>query len=286
MHYLENSELRISILDPIADRVRLGSRYCAGGYIWQAEDSRKGELLAGPLFPARDPSPFHGQGLPEVFEIALGQHDAVVGDEVCVIGVGRVKRESPVPPFHVSKNPTVVDFAPWTVAAAPEEVTMSARQTFREWDLSLTRRVRLQGRDLESKNTVENLGKADLPIRWFAHPFFPIAGIGAFRFSRECAFPAYVPEAGGFRFNPRGQLERNPEYPWQAGCYQLLLLPFGYPVDVYQSHPILGEVKAECRFPVAWMPIWGNDRTLSCEPYFHTVLPPGAKTEWSILYRF
>jgi hypothetical protein len=285
MIQLEGSGLQVSILDPVADQARLGSRYVCGGYIWQVTDAAKGELLTGPAYP-QEPPPFDGQGLPEVFEIALGQHQAKVGDEVYVIGVGRVKRESPVKPFHVRDNRKTAAFAPWTVEKGNTEVTMASEQAFREWGLKITRKVSLEGRKVVSTTEVINRGGVDLPLRWFAHPFFPHAGLECCGFSVEAAFPGYLPEAGGFQWNARGYVERKAGYDWKQGCFQLLNLPFGAPVDVCQRHPTLGEVRVECRFPLAWMPIWANERTFSFEPYHHTVLPPGGRSEWSIRYLF
>lgn len=286
MFHLESAGLRVSILDPVADRKHIGSRYCAGGYIWQVTDNGKGPLLAGPQYPDPDPKPFNGQGLPEAFEIALGSAEAKVGEAVWVIGVGKVKRDSPVKPFHVRDNLTVLDLASWKTSQAGAMLTMTSRQSFRDWDLHLEKRTTLKGRTLISTTLVKNLGKADAPIRWFAHPFLPHAGFACGELSVECAFPTWVPVAGGFRFNPKGGLERNPDHDWKAGCYQLLNVPFGYPLDIRQKHPALGEVKIECRFPVAFMPLWANEYTLSFEPYYHTIVPPGGQTEWSIRYGF
>jgi hypothetical protein len=286
MYNLDSAGIRVSILDPVADRKHIGSRYCAGGYIWQVSDNAKGLLFAGPQFPDPEPRPFDGQGLPEAFEIPLGAADAKVGDAVWVIGVGTVKRTSPVKPFHVRENSTILDLAPWKVVQAGAMLTMTSRQSFRDWDLNLERRIVLKGRTLVSTTVVKNQGKADAPIRWFAHPFFPHAGFACGKLSVECAFPTYVPVAGGFRFNAEGAIERDPAYDWKAGCYQLLNLPFGAPLEIRQKHPALGEVKIECRFPVAWMPLWANQNTLSFEPYYHTVLHPGNQTQWSIQYGF
>jgi hypothetical protein len=285
MLHIEGSGLRVSLLDPAADQARLGSRYCSGGYIWQVTDSQKGDLLSGPAYPA-EPPPFDGQGLPEVFEIALGQHRAKVGEDVYVIGVGRVKRESPVKPFHVRDNRKTSEYAAWKVESGNTEVTMTSEQSFQEWALKIIRKVSLEGRTVVSATSVINRGGVDLPLRWFAHPFFPHAGLECFGFSREATFAAYVPEAGGFQWNARGFVERKASHDWKKGCYQLLSLPFGFPVDVYQRHPLLGEIKVECRFPLAWLPIWGNERTISFEPYHHTVVTPGGMAEWSMRYNF
>jgi len=78
MFLLTNPELTVSILDPVADVARLGSRYVTGGYIWQVTDSQAGELLSGPEYP-REPNSFDGQGAPDFFIRALGAEDSPLG---------------------------------------------------------------------------------------------------------------------------------------------------------------------------------------------------------------
>jgi hypothetical protein len=199
MFHLENAGLRVSLLDPIADRKLLGTRYCTGGYIWQVRDGAKGDLLSGPRFPDPEPPVFDGQGLPEVFETALGAATAKPGEDVWVLGVGRVKRVSPVRPFHVRDNPLLLEPATWKVSQAGAMATFVSRQAFKDWDLHLERKVLLKGRVLVSSTLIKNQGKADAPIRWFAHPFFPHAGAEVGRLSVDCEFPTWVPAAGGFR---------------------------------------------------------------------------------------
>ena len=280
MLFLKNSGLTVSILDPAADRDKLGSRYCSGGYIWQVEDDVHGSLLSGPFFPDST-TPFDGQGAPEVFEIALGADVAGIGDEVCVLGVGMVRRESPVKPFHVRDNPTVTRFVDWHVEQETNEVVMSASQSFRDYSIHILRRIRLKGRELVSHTEVSNTGERRLPLRWFAHPFFPVMETLC-RFSLESCTPSNP----AFEMDTEGFVKRKSGYDWSKGFFQPLQLSFGFPVRVEQQHPKLGTVNVSCDFPLAWLPIWGNVRTFSFEPYYHTNLEQGMKTAWSIRYKF
>ena len=279
---LVNDELVAHVLHPEADRERLGSRYCSGGYVWQVTDARFGELLAGPCHPNPEPPPFDGQGLPEVFEIALGQDSARVGDDVWVIGVGRVRRESPVRPFHVRDNPTVVERAVWSVEHSKGSITMRSHEVFSGFELELVRVVTLNERTLTSATTVRNLGTREVPIRWFAHPFFPWAGRECFRFSLETD----LPENPGLLANDQGFVERNPAHDWKRGCYVVPRAALGGELEVTQRHPTLGDVNVKCRFPLAWLALWGNDKTVSFEPFHATALAPGAESHWAIEYRF
>lgn len=275
--------LRVELLDPRADAPRLGARYCSGGYIWQVWDERHGAVFAGPCFPEPEPPPFDGQGAPEVFEIALGQHEAELGDDVYVIGVGRVRRESAVRPFHVRDNPTVVERSVWDIAeAAPSTLRFRSSASFREFALMLERTVSLEARTLHSATTLQNVGQRELPLRWFAHPFFPWANERCFRSSLELAMPdgaALVEDAEGF-------VARRPGSDWTRGHYVVPRVALGGELGVEQCHPTLGHVRASCRFPLGGLALWGNERTFSFEPFFQTNVGPGGLAAWSVTYEF
>jgi hypothetical protein len=282
VYTLQDGGLTVSVLDPATDTPRLGSRYSSGGYIWQVTDARFGDLISGPGYPDAEPPPFDGQGLPEVFEIALGQDSTRVGDDVWVIGVGRVRRESPVRPFHVRDNPSVVLRASWSIEHSEKSITMRSHEVFSGFELELVRAVTLNERTLTSVTTLRNLGAREIPVRWFAHPFFPWADAECLRLSLETE----LPENPGFFVNDRGFIERKPAHDWQRGCYVVPRTALGGELEVTQRHPALGDVGVKCRFPLAWLALWGNDRTVSFEPFHATVLTAGTASTWALDYEF
>ena len=279
---LRGAGLTVSVLEPSVDTARLGSRYVAGGYVWQVTDERHGELLAGPQFPAKEPWTFDGQGLPEVFETALGAERAKVGDEVYVIGVGRVRRESAVRPFHVRDNPSVTERAAWALDVTDTRVGAETHGELDGFAFTLARRVELRGRTLVSATHVRNGGEKALPVRWFAHPFFPWAGAETCRLSLESALPEGAPLVE----NESGYFARRPGVDWSPGHYMKPRVPLGGELNVEQRHPTLGVVRVECQFPLGDLALWGNSNTFSFEPFFQTLVTPGAAARWSVAYTF
>jgi hypothetical protein len=279
---LSDQGLRVSVLEPTVEQEQLGSRYCSGAYVWQVTDEQRGPLCAGPCFPEPEPPPFDGQGLPEVFEIALGQDRARVGDEVYVIGVGRVRRESANRPFHVRDNPHVSERATWELEADSRTLRARSVARFEGFAFELVRALELVGRTLTSSTRLVNTGARDIPVRWFAHPFFPWPEGPCCRLSLEYALPAEAP----LQTTQDGFLERRVGSDWQSGHYLVPRVALGGELTVEQRHPLVSQVDVRCGFPLGFLALWGNARTWSFEPFFQTLLVPGARAEWSMAYRF
>ena len=157
----------------------------------------QGELLTGPVYPD-EPDTFNGQGMPDMFFTALGADTAPVGSEVGCIGVGRVRRTSPKEPFYVYDNREVIEFVHWDIDDRSNDpqpsIVMRTSHAFQNWRYTLERAVTLDGRDVHSRTAITNTGQAGLPVRWFAHPFFPVPlDLVLCQFS----FPVSMPENPG-----------------------------------------------------------------------------------------
>lgn len=284
MYALINESLVVSILDPVADADRLGARYCAGGYIYQVDDRVLGALISGPGYPSEPVPPvFDGQGLPEAFMNPLGpeglapagQHGQPLNDDPALkFGVGVMRPQS----FQV------IAAAVWQVEQTVESLRMTAQQAWQGWSATVEREVSLHGRTLTSATTFTNTGGRAIPLRWFPHPFYPPVPSG------ECCkfdIPVACGDNPGFWVRPDGWISRKLDHQWdRRGHFQAFEHA---PVDkllVLQRHPKLGIVTAQCNYPIAWLPIWGNCNTFSFEPYLDRPVAPGERYAWSMVYEF
>jgi hypothetical protein len=263
--------LRATILDPVKDRDRFGTRYCTGGYIFQVNDSGKGDLLSGPTFPESF-NTFDGQGIPDAFNQAPLRDAKLVGPEALILGIGVC---------DLVEN-KVKDFCLWNVKKGAEAVDMATIHSFQGYEVELRRHVGIMGRTIRSRTTVLNRSKAMIPINWFPHPFFPQP-----KGEELCAFnlglsmpenPGYVLGANGF-INRRGA-------PPEKGAFQALFHDSRAPLSVLQRHDALGLIAATCDYVPDAFPIWGNGRTFSWEPYFQWNIFAGSEATWTVDYHF
>ena len=87
MYTLQNDQLSVDVLDPIADVERFGTRYCTGGYIFQVTDAEKGPLLSGPTYPDSF-NTFDGQGIPDAFNQSPLKDAKSSDTQALIIGIG------------------------------------------------------------------------------------------------------------------------------------------------------------------------------------------------------
>ena len=278
---IRSSEFSVDLLDPRADTdmAMTGSRYCVGGYIWQAYDKVGRALLSGPHFPSSNPPPFDGQGMPEVFEMPLGGEDGAVGDDVCVIGVGLVKKTSGMSPFHPRNNPHVTKPCGWDVTAEDSRVIMVTAQSHGDKSIELRREVLVTGSGIESVSSVCNTGSADITLRWFSHPFFPL---NTDLSCGKIGSPVILPESAGYNMDAGGMIRMKPEYPWEKGLFQLLevkpeKLNFAIP------HPIAGYLYLQTDYNVIRLALWANAKTFSFEPFMQRTIKPKDNVTWKVL---
>jgi len=278
---IQSGVLSLDLLDPRdgGDRDKLGSRYCAGGYIWQICDSRTGHpLLSGPRYPSAAPPVFDGQGMPDMFETPLGGEDCGIGGQVCVIGVGLVEKSSGVVPFHPRDNPRVTQFCPWYVDKGGDWVIMTTAQSVGGRSITLRREVHLDGGKVVIATTVVNFGRETVDLRWFAHPFFPInTDLTCGKISPM----ASMPENAGYELDADGEIRMKPGYLWERGLFQVLYVPVAK-LCFTVPHPVVGSISLKTDYDVIRCAIWGNLRAFSFEPFMQRAVGPGEEASWGI----
>jgi len=279
MYTLKNDALEVAVLDPVADRARLSTRYCTGGYIFSVVDPKHGNLMSGPTFPD-DFNVFDGQGIPDAFNLQP------------LTGLGSPRTEGvPVPAdglalilgigiCDLSRN-EVTDWCEWDIEAADASIRMTTHHDFRGYDVTLMRTVTLMGRTIRSDTVVSN-AQRPLAFRWFPHPFFPHP-----RTDELCKFnvPVSFPASEGFALGANGFIVRRGDN-WQRGYYEALDHDARTNLVVLQRHPKLGLVAATTSYIPDFFPIWGNANTFSWEPFFERSLAPQQAISWWIDYEF
>jgi hypothetical protein len=278
--FLNNSSLRVTVLDPLEDAPRLGPRFCTGGYVYQIEDPERGPLLAGPEFPDNEPSVLNGQGMPDVFQFTLYDSPDEVPEKKLIIGVGIVENSRRRKAGESHFQSAVDEFARWEIEHSEQELTMRTEQQYRDWHFALQRRLQLTGRRLRSVTALHNIGPATLPFRWFAHPFFPLTP------DRRCAIlppGSSLSENPGFALDAEGALMLKESDSWASGHYQLLSRTGpAIPFSSRHLHPIVKAIDFSADFVPIKVALWANERTFSCEPFLEAVLAPGGDQEWSV----
>lgn len=276
---LQNSTLRVDLLDPVADAAKQGARFCWGGYIWQVHEAKLGALLSGPEWPAPDPSPFNGQGLPESFRHRTmdGKPLTWHGDRGVALGAGELDAGS------TARGGAVAKPCAWQIAPSANAVVFATHHEVAGFAYELTRTIELADRELRSLTRLTNRAGERLTLEWFAHPFFPLV-----EELTRAEFPvgSTLAENPGFTLAGRALTQKRKFVRQEDGHMDRVQLPAGERVVATLPHPKVGRVRFETSFAPAPCIIWGNDRTFSIEPYQTLDLAPGETREWNLKYRF
>jgi hypothetical protein len=284
MLFLSNSDLCISVLDPVSDRNRLGPRFCTGGYVYQIEHARHGPIFSGPEYPSEHPSVLNGQGIPDVFQFTLFDKPDERPEKKLIVGVGLIGNPSAQRAIESHFHSPVEEFCRWSTDQSPTQLVMKTTQVYRNWGLRLARALLLEGNCLTTRSELRCTGLAHLPFRWFAHPFFPLN-----HDRRCCRIPRgyTLLENEGFIVDRESVLHMHPTYDWTKGEYTLLGGTLASDrFEIFQLHPALSAIRVTCDFLPSKVALWANDRTFSFEPFHESVLQPGESTHWSMTYEF
>lgn len=277
MFSIENEELIVDLLDPVADRSHLGPRFCWGGYLWQVRSRAAGPLFTGPEWPSPTPLVFNGQGLPEAFRHQTRQGRPLTwkGDRGVALGIGELARNS-------QGEVVVVTPCEWSITRSASQIHFHTRQRSLGYHYDLVRTVQLTGRTLLSTSQLTHLGDEPLVLEWFAHPFFALT---------DRLIEVQLPEQTRLNENPgfslhgrELRLKRRFEHT-KDGHMDFLQLPPGQPLEATLSHPALANVQFATDFPPDETVIWGNNVTFSIEPYRQLHLTHGETRTWSLTYR-
>ncbi|MGA1370852.1 MAG: hypothetical protein ACO3Z6_04575 [Pseudomonadales bacterium] len=270
MLHLSNDELRVEILDPVADQSRFGVRYCTGGYIFQVTDRRRGPLLSGPTFPDSF-NWFDGQGIPDAFNLGPLISPNEPG-RALIIGIGECDL----------RERRVIEFCDWSVQVETRSATFQTHQSGAGRAFDLVRTVRLAGRTVRSLTTITNTGRGEVPVRWFPHPFYPQPTGDELVWLNV---PLRWQDGVGYRRLDNGFIARE-NGPWAEGRYLPLDHDAQAPLVLVQRHPTLGLVSAATSYIPAFFPLWGNAITFSWEPFFERTVAPGQRAAWWVDYTF
>ena len=279
MLHLANAELTVDLLDPAAEQVHLGPRFCWGGFIWQVHDRNVGALLTGPEWPSPTPNPLNGQGLPESF-----RHSTTTGEPLLwhdgqglAPGAGALSRDS---------SGTVIVHEPsrWQIDAQADRIIFRTRQEAAGWSYELERTIELRARTVLSHSKLTNRGAGPLKLEWFAHPFFALQADG--KLPATLPPGTALPDNAGYELNGNELSFRRAFVGVNDGVLVHLDLPAGRPFAVTIAHPRLTSV----RFSVDFVPfktvLWANGNTLSFEPFLALDLVPNASRTWTLSYEF
>ena len=310
---LSNRSLTVTILDPRQQpQQRLGPRFCSGGHVVRIVDNSRG---GADLLTASDPTTSvvvqqpdrwraGSEGLPDSFahRPLHNPPTGVFSDDTrgLVIGAGIVDTRGAVS-FHTVRpapptappEPSLLEPCQWEVepftlpGEPPEAVTglhFRTSQKHGGWALELLRTVTLINRTVRVNTILTNTGDQRIPLVWHPHPFYPWPS-GTMLFSTNLELD--VQQGEGFSIDAiTGTLRREKANP------SMVFLSHKPANDAplivsNQRHPVVESgVSAQLSYIPTFFPVWGNEATVSWEPYYERTLQMGIPEQWAIDYHF
>ena len=279
---LQNENFLLEILDPRKDHDLLGARYCRGGQIFQVKNSQGEALFCGPTYPEAY-NAFDSQGLPDAFNSYPNFEQSQLGDEIFVIGVGRVKYSNPIETFFACDNREVAKAVDWEIEKEGQKITFSCEDEYQGFAYRLEKSVELKNYAIEQKIRLVNTGDKQLPVSWFAHPFF---------FHREDLVFGNLPvkqEANSLYFRNQDN-EITVSLPEDFDTVRDQTFVMGQAIQneevlhVPIRHKFLDNFSIDCHFKVAQFPVWYNEKTISPEPFLIQDLGKSEQLPWAINY--
>jgi hypothetical protein len=277
MYTLKNDSLTVTILDPVADKDRLGTRYCTAGFIFEVTDAARGPLMSGPTYPDSY-NLFDGQGIPDAFQphLLLEQDSGGSPAKVLGIGIGLVDQKANV----------ILERCAWEVTKGEGSLTFRTTQAAGLYRFTLERTVTLRGRTIRSSTVLTNGNARHVPFQWYPHPFYPLYPSG------ECcrfSVPVTIADNAGYEILENGFFHMK-HLPWKKeqneNHFLLVQHAADRPLSFVQKHPVTGLVAASTDYVPQRMPIWGNTRTFSFEPMYERCLSENSAACWSMTYDF
>ncbi len=277
MFEIANDSLRVDVLDPAADRARLGARYGWGGYIWQVHDRMAGPLFSGPEWPETAPLPFNGQGLPESFRHRTrdGRPLTWQDDRGVALGIGELAA--------MADDTVVVAPCAWHITPFGCGIRFRTHQQVADIDYQLERTLGLFDRELRSTSRLTNCSNTPLRLEWFAHPFFTLTNG---RIRMELPSETTMAENPGFVLNAGVVAFKRTFVGKDDGHLDFLHLPAGQPLQCRINHPRLTHIDFATTFVPSECLVWGNGNTFSIEPYQVLDLAPRETRDWNLRYTF
>jgi hypothetical protein len=264
-----------SVFDPRPDPRALGARYVHGGYVQKLCFADR--CLTGRASPAWDP--YVGVGIPDVFELSLGEGQAGTGRPFMRMGAGRLIQgqgslkglpDQPVPWALLEQTPTRVRLA------CRDSLDGSGSNL--GYELERTVEVRADGLDCTTRLTMAV--NWNQPVFWFSHPFFAQTAGDRTGFS----LPGTPAVDGPFTRDTEGCLH----LPAEGGLVNITGIWGQRGAILCHLDPALGGgvLSVEVDRPLDHAVLYASPRAASPEPQLARAWKNGETAAWTVRYRW